>query len=138
MVDTRTDARREWRCHSLSCSSQLKKRISSLSQIIALQNKLIVELNGTCAPYSLYNSRDDTDCDEGRRRCKIQHSKYNYRRPQFKEVEKSLFLAAKQDETIFFKQMSKKIDITQSKYGTPSRLYHKILVASDETITISN
>ena len=59
--------------------NQLKKRISSLTQIIDLQNKVIVELNNIqITPESV---QVDVFCDENHRGCKILHRKYNYRRP---------------------------------------------------------
>ena len=126
--------------------SVLKLKISLLKEESLVQAKLISQLKLLHISTLKLNSR--TFCDAGHFRCRIDHKRFNFTNMKVDQdlepskpldqsvslLQKSLLLP-KNDE-IFLRRLSKNIDILQAKYGLPSSLRDKILIASADSIFI--
>ena len=122
--------------------NSLNLQITHLKKECTVQAKVIQQLK------TLYSSslcKNAKYCDAGHLYCKIQHNRYNYVNPNVQDQDQKPAVIVKdrmsiqeKNERLIIKKMSKKIDILQSRYGTPSnlQLIGSILVSSVDTISI--
>ena len=118
--------------------SYLSLQNSQLKKENCVQAKIIQQFKLLYASTLKLNSQ--ITCDAGHHRCKIIHRRYNYVNSSVKDQD-HLCLPAKTvsksepaiTDRSFYKKLSKNIDLLQYKYGSPTILNNKVLVASAET-----
>ena len=121
--------------------SSLKLKLSLLQKENFAQAMIIQQLKLLYRSTLQLNAK--VCCDAGHYNRKIRHHMYNYvNRAVVKDQDPSSVMTIEKSPTVvkndvlFFKRLSKNIDLIQSKYGFPSSLSSKIMIAAADVIHV--
>ena len=124
-----------------------KKKAVLLLEETGIRSKVIGQLKQLYKSRSSYVAQNKPNlksrCDRGHFQCSIYHARYNWvnqDRTLFENILPSGMIPpqSKNDDHLYYKRLAKNIDLLQSKYGYPSCLTNKVLIASCDTVFVKD